>query len=152
MGVGAELSLLIHVNDDIRFDGFQVIRNKDIRKLEPDPYAQFVETALRRRRERRPTRPRIDLRNMGGLLRSAGRHISLVALFRERIDPDVCHIGAVVHVGKRRVSLHEISPDGTWDEDLEKHSLREITRVEFGSAYEDALFVVGGKPPMVNQA
>lgn len=46
-GVGADLFLLVLVNDSIRFDGFQVFHNRDVRKLREEP---------RSRRHRRPVR------------------------------------------------------------------------------------------------
>lgn len=146
-GVGPQLSLLLDVNDDIRFDGFRVVRNRDIRNLRLEPNANFVETVLRRRRDRRPPVPRIQLHGLSDAIRSAGRCFPLVTLLRERVDPNICHIGAVVEVGKQRVTLREISTSGRWESGLDSYALREITSLEFGGAYEEALALAGGPPP-----
>jgi hypothetical protein len=145
--VAADLFLLLHVDDSIRFNGFQVCRNRDVRRLRAEPRADFIQTVLRRRRDRRPVKPRLRLDDFSEVLRSAARHVPLVTIHRESVDPGVCHIGAVVEVGERRVVLREIGTDGTWDPCLEEYALREITRVDFGGAYEDALLIVGGRPP-----
>ena len=151
VGVGVDLFLLVHIDHSIRFDGFHVCRNRDVRRLRAEPNADFKRTALRRRRDRRPVKPRLRLDGFRELLRSAGRHFPLVTIHRERVDPDICHIGAVVDVGDRRVILREIRPDGTWCHELDDYALREITRVDFGGAYEDALHIVGGRPPQANK-
>jgi hypothetical protein len=45
------------------------------------------------------------------------------------------------------MSLLEINPDATWDDTPSEYRLSEITRVNFGGDYEDALYLVGGSPP-----
>jgi hypothetical protein len=150
-GVGADLFLLVHIDPSIRFDGFQVYRNRDVRRLRAEPNADFKQTALTRRRDRTPVKPRLRLDCFRELLRSAGPRFPLVTIHRERVDPDICHIGAVVDVGERRVVLREIRPDGTWCHKSDEYALREITRVDFGGAYEDALHIVGGRPPQADR-
>jgi len=150
VGVGAHLFLLVHIDDSIRFDGFQVHRHRDVRKLRAEPNASFLEAALKRRRAVRPAKPRLRLHDIRQLIRAAGRHFPLLAIHREQVDPDVCQIGAVMDVGERRVTLREIRPDGTWRSELDHYALREITRVDFGGSYEDALHVVGGRAPPAN--
>lgn len=44
------------------------------------------------------------------------------------------------------MSLLEIGPDALWDDEPETYRLSEITRVDFGGAYEEALHLVGGFP------
>jgi len=77
-------------------------------------------------------------------LRSAGRAFPLVAIHREKVDPDVCHIGRVVNIKRGRVVLLEIRPDATWEDGPSEYRLNEITRVNFGGDYENALHIVGG--------
>ena len=56
----------------------------------------------------------------------------------------MCHIGRVVGVNKDNVSLLEIGPDACWEDVVTDYRTREITRIDFGGAYEDALILVGG--------
>ena len=42
--------------------------------------------------------------------------------------------------------LLEINPDASWDAEPREYRLRDITRVDFGGDYEDALHLVGGWP------
>jgi hypothetical protein len=68
-----------------------------------------------------------------------------VTIHREKVDPDVCAIGRVVEVKDGRVSLLEINPDATWNAKPKDYQLRDITRVDFGGEYEEALQLVGGR-------
>jgi hypothetical protein len=147
LDVGPRFFLLSLVSDRIRYDGFECFRVADVKGIRPDPYTVFVESALKRRREPRPTKPRISLKSVEDLLRSAGRAFPLVTIHREQVDPDVCWIGRVLGVDRGRVSLLGINPDATWDGNPTEFKLGEITRLNFGGDYENALFLVCGDPP-----
>jgi hypothetical protein len=56
----------------------------------------------------------------------------------------MCSIGRVVDLGSNRVTLLEIGPDASWDDTLQTYGLSEITRVDFGGDYENALQLIGG--------
>src|SRR5262245_12096733 len=115
LDVGAEFFLLALVSDRIWFDGFECFRIKDVNHVEPDPYARFVEVALKRRGELRPRKPRVRLSNIRDLLLSASNAFPLVTIHREQVDPNVCWIGRVQSVNDGRVTLLEIGPDAVWD-------------------------------------
>ena len=152
LDVGPHFFLFALVSDRIWFDGFECFRVNDVRNVRPDPYATFVETALLKRAERMPRKPRVSVASIKDLLLSANLAFPLVTIHREHVDPDVCSIGRVVGINRGRVSLLEINPDATWDTKANEHPLSEITRVSFGGDYEDALAVVGGNPPEANQS
>ncbi len=146
LDIGPEFFLLSLVSDRVRFDGFECFRISDVRNLKPDPYAAFAEAALRKRGGRKPRKPHISVATLGDILVCANRVFPLVTIHRERTEPDVCHIGRVLSVRNGRVSLLEIGPDATWDDSASEYRMREITRVNFGGDYEDALHIVGGEP------
>ena len=146
LDVGPQFFLLALVSDRLWFDGFECFRIIDVRDVGLDPYAAFAETALRKRGERRPKKPRISVANVDDLLLSAGKAFPLVTIHREQVDPDVCCIGRVQGVNQGRVSLLEIGPDAIWEGNPEEYRIKEITRVNFGGDYEDALHLVGGEP------
>jgi hypothetical protein len=150
LDMGPRFFLLSLVSDRIRFDGFECFRVADVKGIRPDPYNAFVESALKRRGERRPKKPRVNVKSIQDLLLSAGRAFPLVTIHREQVDPDVCWIGRVLGVERGRVALLEINPDATWDDNPTEFKLSEITRVNFGGDYENALFLVGGDPPKQN--
>ena len=144
--VGPKFFLVAVVSDRIWFDGFECFRVGDVRDVRPDPYRAFAESALRKRGERVPKRPRVSVASIEELLLSASREFPLVTIQREQADPDVCWIGRILSVERDRVSLLEITPDATWDKKPESYRLSEITRVSFGAGYETALHLVGGDP------
>jgi hypothetical protein len=144
--VGPKFFLLAVVSDRIWFDGFECFRIEDVRDLRPDPYRAFAESALRKRGERVPKKPRVSVASIEELLLSASREFPLVTIHREQVDSDVCWIGRILSVERDRVSLLEIAPDAKWGKKPESYRLREITRVSFGADYETALHLVGGEP------
>jgi len=150
LDVGPQFFLLALVSDRIWFDGFECFRVNDVGDLRPDPYAPFAEAALKKRGERRPKKPRVRVANVEDLLLSAGKAFLLVTIHREEVDPEVCWIGRVQGVNRGRLSLLEIRPDAVWEDTPEEYRIKEITRVNFGGDYENALHLVGGEPPVTS--
>jgi hypothetical protein len=144
--VGPEFFLTAIVCDHIRFNGFQAFRLVDVRGLKVAPFASFIGAALRKRRELKPRKPKVSVRTLRALLLSGAKSFPLTTIHREKVDADICHIGRVVRVANGKVSVLEIGPDAVWDEAPTEYALKQITRVDFGGDYEDALHVVGGEP------
>jgi hypothetical protein len=150
--VGPKFFLVSVVSDRIWFDGFECFRVGDVREFRPDPYAVFAESALKKRGERVPKKPRVSVTRIDELLLSAGREFPLVTIQREQVDPHVCWIGRILSVERGRVSLLGITPAAIWEKRPESYRLSEITRVSFGADYEAALHLVGGDPKQANHA
>jgi hypothetical protein len=145
--MGPEFFLLGFIDDHIRFNGFECHRVSDVRKLKaPAPTAEFMTKALRLRQESIDKKPDIDLSSVTALLRSATALFPLIAIHREKINPDTCKIGKVIELNDKRVRFLEIDPDAVWANKPTTVRLSDITRVDFGGGYEDALHIVGGKP------
>jgi hypothetical protein len=105
------------VSDGVSYAGFQAFRLQDVAAIDtPSPRAAFYETVLRKRKLRRPLTSKLNLLSTQELVRSAGACFPLIAIHREKADPDVCHIGKVVSASPVSVSLLEVTPDATWDE------------------------------------
>jgi len=150
VAMDSELVLLLCISNQIRFDGFAVLRIRDISDLEvPHAHAEFVEGALHLRGESVAEAPAVELGDLGSAIRTAGKLYPLLTLHREEVDPEVCHVGAVVGVAADSVSLIEIDPGAEWLEEPTSYFLSEITRIDFGGGYEEALALVGGQPPSV---
>jgi hypothetical protein len=149
LDIGPHFFLLALVNDEICFNGFQCLRLRDIRNLQvPAKYAAFIEAALKKRGQQKPKKPRVSVSGLPELLLSANEAFPLLTIHRESADPEVCHIGRLVGLRKGRVALLEIGPDATWDAKPEEYSLNQITRIDFGGGYEEALHLVGGTPSL----
>ncbi len=135
--------LLLLIGDGITYAGFQAYRLQDVTSIEmPAPHADFYQAALRKRGQRRPRAPKIDLSSTSALIRSVSEHSTLLTLHREKADPGVCHIGQFVESSSSWVSIWEVTPDATWDDGPSRYRFTEITRVDFGGPYEEALALV----------
>ncbi|MGB8356237.1 MAG: hypothetical protein WCD79_20230 [Chthoniobacteraceae bacterium] len=146
LDIGPKFFLLALVSDRIWFDGFECFRLSDVNGLVAPHNTNFVESALRKRRDSMPKKPRVGLGSIEELLLTAGRVFPLVTIHREQVDPDVCWIGRILGVKKGRVSMLQINSHAEWHDKPSTYLLREITRVNFGGDYEDALHLVGGNP------
>jgi len=147
---GPAFFLLALVNDGIWFDGFCCYRYKDVRRLRvPANNNHFVESALRKRGEQRPKMPRMSLVSVAEIVSSAGRHAAVVTIHREQVNPDVCHIGRVISADNSHITLLEIGPDAVWETQPTVYNTKEITQINFGGSYEDALVLVGGSNPKI---
>jgi hypothetical protein len=147
LDMGPEFFLLGLIDDRIRFNGYQCYRASDVRKLKaPAPNAEFITNALRLRREAINKKPDIDLSSVSALLRSASHLFNLTTIHREKINPATCKIGKVIELNDDQLRLLEIDPDAVWAKRPTTVRLSDITRVDFGGDYEEALHLVGGDP------
>jgi hypothetical protein len=143
---GPEWFALDVVDQGIRYDGVSCLRYADVTDCEaPATNAEFAEKALAALGEKRPHHLELDLASLESLLQSAGSLFPVVSLSLEVADLDAVWIGRVESVSRHLAVLRLINPDASWDPEPEEFSLEEITRVDFGSTYERALVLVGGK-------
>lgn len=147
LAVGEAFVAIAVVDDRQRYDGVQCFRLQDIRLVETDPYADFAEAALSARGEVRPELGEVSLLSVSALLLTASAAHPLITVHPEAEDPDVCFIGKVLSLEGGLLWLREIGPDALWDDEPEAHRISEITRVDFGGDYEQALALIGGEPP-----
>lgn len=142
--IGPQFFLIALVSDGIRPNGFQCFRLSDVRKLQvPDKYARFHEAVLKKRGARFPKKPHVDVKSLPRLLLTANKAFPLVTIHREKKERSACWIGRVVDLSRGRLTLLEIGPGASWDRELHTHRLSEITRVDFGGDYENALYMIG---------
>lgn len=94
VAIDADLVLLVRISDEIRLEGFVVLRIRDVTELEaPHAHSRFVEEALRRRGEAVARAPAIDLACLESAVRTAGRRFPIVAIHREELrTPDPIRI------------------------------------------------------------
>jgi hypothetical protein len=65
LDIGPRFFLIALIDGDIKFNGFQCLHLSDVRRLQaPDPYADFVVAALRKRGQIIQRKPNIDLGNL----------------------------------------------------------------------------------------
>jgi hypothetical protein len=144
--------LLARLADTIVLDGYVAVRLTDVVEVEDRGGPEsFVGRALAIRGEWPPTPPpgTVPLDDVGPLLAAAAERSPLVTIHVERRYPEFCYIGRPIRIGRRVLRLHEILPDAEWEEDIRRYRLDDVTRIDWGGGYEEALHAVGGPPPTV---
>ena len=138
--IGRQWVLLEPVRDRIDLDGYDILRVRDVAKVEDSPKKLFYEAVLRKRRQK-PTRTTVNLDTTDSLLLSSSRTWPLIVIHREARDPDVCEVGSVIEAGSRQYVLRPIDTSGVF-EPPETYRTSDVTRVQFGGGYESALALV----------
>jgi len=146
IGAGPEFFAIHLVDMGVRLDGFSCRRYVDVSTAEiPAPYAAFKDRVLRLRGQSVAPIAPVDLSSLPALIRTAGFKYPVVSLHLESAGPDVCYIGKVLSVDDEEVSIRYIGPGGEWDDGEDSYAISDITRVDFGGAYEEALVLAGGE-------
>jgi hypothetical protein len=137
----------IHELDDVVLNGWYLVRLDTIGRVERRGTNAFGARVVRHRGQA-PEQLDIDLGDARDLLADLGEKFPLITVFREAEDPSVCAIGRPVRLGKRKLHLLDIDPDGLWDHSPRRFPYEAITRVDVGGRYEEALHEMGGYPPV----
>ncbi len=143
VGVGPVFLMLSEVSEHMRFNGFGCYRLADVKNLQSAPYPEFVEAALEKLGQTQPDTPAVALNSVDDLLTTAGNLFPVITVYTEA---DV-HIGAFVSLEGGVVWMRDIGPDAVWDPQPTARRMGDLTRIDFGGAYETALALVGGPPP-----
>jgi hypothetical protein len=145
VGVG-DTWLLLHLVSGVDLDGWTAMPVADVSEAVPvDEETTFTPRALRLY-DRFPRRlPDVALGATRALIASAQSLFPVITLHLER-DDDICYIGHVEDVDDESVELRLLSPAAQWEE-LQRFPFGEISRVEFGTAYDLALAEVGDEAP-----
>ena len=143
------LTLLNVLDSDFYLNGFTVIRNSDVARYRTyDNKDYFLNRALRLKSIKPKRKPRVDLTNWKTLLLSAQKLFPLITIHREAISNEVCFIGRVASVTDKMFTLYEIDSDAEWDRPY-RRKLSDLTKVDFGGGYEDALWRVAKEDNLI---
>lgn len=153
IAVGKSWLLLATTMEGGYLDGFTALRTKDVYRVRKDKH--FAARLLKAIGQDVPSgvAGEIDLSGPGTIIRDAAARETLVSVFRERTHPDACRIGTPIEWEGDYVWLLEIDPQARWDNCLDRHRLKKLTRIDFGGAYQTGLLAVGGPvpPPSVRE-
>lgn len=136
-----EMVLLQLVDDSVHLNGYQILFLEDISDfVHPAPFNDFQKRVLALRGEE-VVDPEVDLEDLAVLLIDISEEYGLVTLHREEVELDSCEIGRVLRADAVTYELEEIGSDARWFDDTFEYDLYDITRIEFGGAYEEALLL-----------
>ena len=146
VGLGERWALLHVVSHDWLLNGYTAFRIGDVKRVRRwDERSDFPARALAHfGQEPRPACA-IQLDSTRSLIESTAQRSPLVTIFTEYRRPDVCYIGKPVAVARRRLRMVQIDPGARWRSKPTKWDLRDVSRVEFGGRYEEALAALGGR-------
>jgi hypothetical protein len=148
VGTGQKWVALQRLSDRIAFDGWQLIRVKDIQavSIDPDPDC-FEVRALKARSLWPPSAADLALDDVVSAVDAASAATGMVSVFDEFDRPDVCWIGGVASVDDSKLRLLEVNTRGGWARKPRTFDPADVTRIDFGGGYEEALRLVAGSPP-----
>jgi hypothetical protein len=142
VGMGATFALLHSVGVDATIlNGYMAVPLTEMRKVRLCDEEDFLHRALRLKGIQPKPQPDILLLDFPGLLSSVKVLFPLVTLRREYKDGDLCYIGHVVNLTEKSVALRCIGRQAEW-QDRYPFRYKDITRIEFGGGYEEALWMV----------
>ena len=137
-----DMVLLQLVDDSIRLNGYQILFLEDISDfVHPAPFNDFQKKVLELRQEE-VQNPEIELGELNEILLNISEDYGLVTLHREELESDSCEIGRVIKADDVSFELEEIGSDARWFDETYEYDLYDITRIEFGGSYEEALLLV----------
>lgn len=142
VGVGATFALLHSCNADVVcLNGYVAVPLTEMRGVRLLDETEVLTRALLLKGE--APQPQLDILpfDFPGLLSSVNAHFPLLTLHLDRKWPDSCFIGRVDRMSGKSVTLRQIDPQGRWS-GTTTYKFKDITRVEFGGGYEDALWKV----------
>jgi hypothetical protein len=148
VGIGRKWVVLQRLSDQIAFDGWQLIRLKDIQAVSINPNPDCFEVrALKARSVWPPSAPALALDDVVGAAGSAYAATGMVSVFDEFDRPDACWIGNVVSLDESKLHLLEVDTHAGWRRKPRRFDPADITRIDFGGGYEESLRLVAGYPP-----
>ena len=145
---------LAKLSDSINLDGWVSVRIGDIQSVTLVPTEDCFEIkVLKARGQWPPTVPEeFDNAATEAVLSSASDIFPMLTVYREFERPDVCWIGSATSISEGTLALLEVNVAGGWARRPRWFDLADVTRVEIGGSYEDALALVSGPAPVVASA
>lgn len=143
-----ETLTLLHILETSTYtlNGYSVIRNDDVGLYSiydrPDYY--FDSRVLRIKGVKPQSQPEIDISSLPALLTSVNKQYPLLTIHREEMNNEECFIGRLVGMTPKTFTLFEIDSCAEWERE-HRYRFEDVTRVDFGGGYEEALSMVASE-------
>jgi hypothetical protein len=148
VGIGRKWVVLQRVMLRCDFDGWQLFRLKDVQSMSMDPDPGCFEVrALKARTLWPPSAPELSLDDAVAVLETVSSASMMVSVYDEYDKTDACWIGAVTSVDESKLRLLEVDTLGEWKRKPRTIDPADVTRLEFGGRYEEALSLAAGPLP-----
>ncbi|MCS4275982.1 hypothetical protein M2390_001154 [Mycetocola sp. BIGb0189] len=146
LALGEDWILLQSIRDAGFYDGYAILRRKDIRRVRlRDTFVPY----LREHREWPPPLPagEINLASAATILADVARIASVFVFAEEWRRPGAVWLGTPVEWDARAMWIVMINPDCTWEDGAREALFTNLTRVEFDDDYSRAVHAVAGPMP-----
>jgi hypothetical protein len=135
--------VLHQVSTRLDLDGYIVFRREDVQSISSDfSKLDMLQRALALKEQFPKPLRQLALGSMRELLVSAEAMFGVVVLTEELVDPDAVEVGALRMSTGEAYALRRLSPEAEWELGGRSYRYRDLTRVEFGTAYEQMLLAV----------
>ena len=138
LAVSPSLVLISLVNDLVSFDGFSVIRLEDVSFLRWGTGQMLAWERVLSTSPRQTVDFEFDLSNWSGAFELAQSYGGLITFHREQISPSTAYISDRFEWTDSLISASQITIEGEPDGQVVCR-LDDLTRLEFGGAYERSL-------------
>jgi len=130
--------VLLHLIDGsvVIPNGYKALRLADVSNFKVDE--DFVDEYLRLRGMYSSKVPQIELKDLHSLLLSISKNYPLFMIECERVEPGIGFVGQIEKLTKRSLFLEKIESTARWI-GTEEFKLKDITSVDFGDGYVEAL-------------
>jgi hypothetical protein len=123
---------------DYVIDGFMLIKSSNIKKYKRDKDDKFREKVLMEKGLGIKKNDKIPIENIHDTIEQINKKYG--AIHVEFKQEGICHIGKLVKVKDKAITIREISPTAKWDT-KEKYKLKDIQSFEFNTDYINSLLL-----------
>lgn len=139
----ASVVLLHRVSDRYDLDGYCAFARDDIASMSTSFERQdLIERALVWKRQAPRLPPGLDTSDMRELMASAQAAFGVLVIEREKVQPDEVEVGTVRMTSGDMYVLRWLTVDAEWENDDRPFRYRDVTKLEFGTEYEQTLLAV----------
>ena len=152
--VGRERFLLWALGDSINFDGWFVLRYRDVSRLEaPDHHADFLERAIALRQLQPGFAPAFPLDDWRQCLAATAALAPVLSVYVDsEADSEVCYVGRLLDIDAEGFHVQEISPHAEWLLEASSFGWDEVSVISAEEPYALALAEVAGPAPAIEQS
>jgi len=145
--------ILFHVlgTDIFRLNGYTAIRTEDVKDYRDFDKGKFWQNRAARHYKLEPVRPvGVLLTSVPELLASISKRYPLITIHPERTGLGVCYIGPLLSMTKATFTIDGLDCNAEWT-GPRRFKFTDVTRVDFGGGYEEALAATAPKRPKRKQ-
>ncbi|MES2887510.1 MAG: hypothetical protein V4739_05800 [Pseudomonadota bacterium] len=137
------LVVLHRVSDRYDLDGYCAFPRDDIVSMSTTFERQdLIQRALVWKRQGPRLPPALNTDSLRELMASAQSAFGVLVIEREKVHPDEVEVGTVRIASEDMYILRWLTVDAEWENDDRPFRYRDVTKLEFGTEYEQTLLAV----------